>query len=92
MSQLVLSETVLAAPRARSIHTLLVPVACAVVSVVVLLLHVVLSLAPVKRFIAKLRGREPDEVNVDSVSQQPVIRQHTSFFPDLRSHIKAHGG
>ncbi|KAJ1309715.1 hypothetical protein OPQ81_006480 [Rhizoctonia solani] len=90
MSQLVLSETVLAAPKHKWAHTLLIPAACAVVSVILLLLHVLLTITPVKRYITKLRGRELDEE--DSPPQQPVVRQHTGFFPDLRSHIKAHGG
>ncbi|KAJ1309694.1 hypothetical protein OPQ81_006459 [Rhizoctonia solani] len=69
MGQLLLSETVLAAPKHKWALTLLIPAACALVSIVLLLLHVVLAAAP-----------------------QPTVRQHTGFFPDLRSHIKAHGG
>ncbi|KAH7340935.1 hypothetical protein B0J17DRAFT_612426 [Rhizoctonia solani] len=90
MSQLVLSETVLAAPKHKWAHTLLIPATCAVASIAIILLHVVLTATPVKRYIAKLRGREVDDD--DSPPQQPVVRQHTGFFPDLRSHIKGHGG
>ncbi|ELU44867.1 ATP-binding cassette transporter [Rhizoctonia solani AG-1 IA] len=92
MSQLVLSETALATPQPKWAHGLLIPIACALVSIVLLLLRVVLSTAVVKHFIAKLRGQEHHETDVDSAPQQPVVRQHTGFFPDLHSHIKVHGG
>ncbi|KAF8744087.1 P-loop containing nucleoside triphosphate hydrolase protein, partial [Rhizoctonia solani] len=92
MSQLVFSETTLAVSRPRWAHTLLIPAACAVVSIILLLLHVVLAATPAKRLIARFRSRNVDEDDVDSIPQQPIVRQHTGFFPDLRSHIKAHGG
>ncbi|KAF8682983.1 P-loop containing nucleoside triphosphate hydrolase protein [Rhizoctonia solani] len=92
MSQLVLSETALATPEPKWAHGLLIPIACGLVSIVLLLLRVVLSTAVVKHFIAKLRGHEHHETDVDSAPQQPVVRQHTGFFPDLHSHIKVHGG
>ncbi|EUC62288.1 ABC transporter, partial [Rhizoctonia solani AG-3 Rhs1AP] len=89
MSQLVLSETVLATPKHKWAHALLIPAACAGLSIVLLLLHVILTATPVKHYIARLRGRE---VVDDDLPQQPVLRQHTGFFPDLRTHIKGHGG
>jgi hypothetical protein len=92
MSQLVLSEVTVAAPRPKWAHSLLIPATCAGVSIVLLLLRVSLSTAVVKRLVAKLRGQQVDEDDADSVPQQPVLRQHTGFFPDLRSHINAHGG
>ncbi|CCO37550.1 ATP-binding cassette transporter abc4 Short=ABC transporter abc4 [Rhizoctonia solani AG-1 IB] len=92
MSQLVLSEVTVAAPRPKWAHSLLIPATCAGVSIVLLLLRVVLSTAFVKRLVTKLRGQQVDEDDADSVPQQPVLRQHTGFFPDLRSHINAHGG
>ncbi|CAE6488532.1 unnamed protein product, partial [Rhizoctonia solani] len=89
MSQLVLSETVLATPKHKWAHALLIPAACAGLSIVLLLLHVVVAATPVKHYIARLRSRE---VKDDDLPQQPVLRQHTGFFPDLRTHIKGHGG
>lgn len=88
MGQLMLLGTALATPKSK-LHTLLIPAAVAVVSIVALLIHVVLITGPVKRFIARLRGRAVDD---DDSPLQPIIRQHTGFFPDLRSHIKSHGG
>ncbi|CEL51761.1 ATP-binding cassette transporter abc4 OS=Schizosaccharomyces pombe (strain 972 / ATCC 24843) GN=abc4 PE=3 SV=1 [Rhizoctonia solani AG-1 IB] len=92
MSQLVLSEAALVGPHPKWAHSLLIPIACAVVSVVFLLLHVILTATPVKRIVAKLRGRDVDVDDSDSIPQQPVVRQHTGFFPDLHSHISALGG
>ncbi|KAG8697036.1 hypothetical protein FRC09_008111, partial [Ceratobasidium sp. 395] len=93
MSQLVLDTAVrlLAVPTKSKFgtHTLLIPAACAVVSAVAFLLHLVFTSGPVKRYIAKLRGREVDD-DVEVVV--PIIRQHAGFFPDLRSHIRGHGG
>ncbi|CAE6444373.1 unnamed protein product, partial [Rhizoctonia solani] len=89
MGQLVLSETVLAASKHKWAHTLLIPAACASVSVVLLLLYVGIAATPLKHYIARFRDRELDD---DDLPQQPAVRQHTGFFPDLRSHIKDHGG
>ncbi|KAH7340934.1 hypothetical protein B0J17DRAFT_716110 [Rhizoctonia solani] len=90
MGQLVLSETVLAIPKSQWSHTLLIPAACALVSIVLLLVHVALAATPTRRYIAKFRGREICES--DSSPQQPAVRQRAGFFPDLQSHIKGHGG
>ncbi|KAG8687950.1 hypothetical protein FRC08_011696, partial [Ceratobasidium sp. 394] len=92
MSQLVLDTAVriLAAPTKSKfgVHTLLIPAICAAVSAVVFLLYLVFTSGPVERYIAKLRGREVDE----DVEVAPIVRQHAGFFPDLRSHIRGHGG
>ncbi|KAG9126177.1 hypothetical protein FRC07_004584 [Ceratobasidium sp. 392] len=92
MSQLVLDTAVriLAAPTKSKFgtHTLLIPAICAVISAVIFLLHLVFTSGPVQRYIAKLRGQEVD----DDVEVVPIVRQHTGFFPDLRSHIRGHGG
>ena len=78
------------APKSKFAHTLLIPVGCALISVAAFLLHIVFTAVPVKRYIAKLRGRpESDE---EPQLAPPLVRQHTGFFPDLRSHIEGHGG
>lgn len=89
MGQLVLRETVLVAPSSNFARPLLIPAACALISIILLLLHVIFTAQPVKRYVAKLRGRTVTE---DDEPPQPIIRQHTGFFPDLRSHIEGHGG
>ncbi|KEP45171.1 ABC transporter, partial [Rhizoctonia solani 123E] len=89
MSQLVLLEATLTAAKPKWTHTLLIPAACAGLSIVLLLLHVIVTTTPVKHLIARLRSRE---VKDDDLPQQLVLRQHTGFFPDLRTHIKGHGG
>ncbi|KAG8764714.1 hypothetical protein FRC12_007931 [Ceratobasidium sp. 428] len=72
-------------------QTLLIPAACAALSVLALLIHVILTVPTVKRYIAKLRGR-PITLDEDETDDPPTVRQHTGFFPDLRSHIHGHGG
>jgi hypothetical protein len=95
MSQLVLDTAfkILAAPTKSKfgVQTLLIPAVCAVVSVVAFLLHVIFTSGPVKGYVAKLRGREAEE-DVDALPAQPIVRQHSGFFPDLRLHIHGHGG
>ncbi|KEP49369.1 ABC transporter [Rhizoctonia solani 123E] len=90
MSQLVLLEAALTAAKPKWTHTLLIPAACAGVSIALLLFNTILAIAPVRRYIAKLRGREVNDR--DSPPEHPIVRQHTGFFPDLRSHAKGHGG
>ncbi|CAE6498063.1 unnamed protein product, partial [Rhizoctonia solani] len=90
MGQLVLSETVFAITKSKWSHTLLIPAACALVSIALLLVHIISVAAPVRRYVAKLRGREVCEN--DSSPQQHAVRQRAGFLPDLQSHIKGHGG
>ncbi|QRW00073.1 ABC transporter transmembrane region [Ceratobasidium sp. AG-Ba] len=90
MSQLVLDTAIrlLAAPTKSEFgaHSLLLPPACAAVSALFILLHVVSG--PAKRYVAKLRGREIDEDSEDS----RVVRERPGFLSDLRSHIREHDG
>ncbi|KAF8758900.1 P-loop containing nucleoside triphosphate hydrolase protein [Rhizoctonia solani] len=96
MDQVLLWETVLMVSQPTPIwkHNLLIPIACAVLSIVLLLLHGFLSAISAKYLIAKLCGRETEgrTISVDSAPQQLVVQQHTGFFPDLYSRIRSHGG
>ncbi|CAE7193603.1 unnamed protein product, partial [Rhizoctonia solani] len=89
MSQLVLSEPALAAAKPKWAHTLFIPTACAAVSIILLLISTILAATPVRRYFAKLRGRNLDE---HSSTRQPILRQRAGFFPDLWAHVKEHGG
>ncbi|QRW14592.1 ABC transporter transmembrane region [Ceratobasidium sp. AG-Ba] len=88
MHQLVLDTAVrlLAAPTKSKYgtYTLLIPAICAALSAVIFLLHLVFTSGPVKRLLD--RQSEDDDVAA------PVVRQHSGFFPDLKSHIRGHGG
>ncbi|QRV86022.1 ABC transporter transmembrane region [Ceratobasidium sp. AG-Ba] len=88
MHQLVLDTAVrlLAAPTKSKYgtYTLLIPAICAALSAVIFLLHLVFTSGPVKR----LLGRQSEDDDVAA----PVVRQHSGFFPDLKSHIRGHGG
>ncbi|KAG8702087.1 hypothetical protein FRC09_004964 [Ceratobasidium sp. 395] len=93
MSQVILSGIEAFVPPRPKLYkqTLLIPAACAALSVLALLIHVILTVPTVKRYIAKLRGR-PITLDEDETDDPPTVRQHTGFFPDLRSHINGHGG
>ncbi|CAE7169341.1 unnamed protein product [Rhizoctonia solani] len=89
MGQLVLLEPALAAAKPKWAHTLFIPAACAAVSIIILLLSTILVAAPVRRYFDKLRGRN---LNEHSSTPQPIARQRAGFFPDLRAHVREHGG
>ncbi|KAG9104015.1 hypothetical protein FRC06_006095 [Ceratobasidium sp. 370] len=93
MSQLVLASVGALAPSSPKFYaqTLLIPAACATLSAVILVLHVIFTTASARRYIAKLRGR-PIALDEEDIEDVPTVRQHTGFFPDLRSHIQGHGG
>ncbi|QRW00058.1 ABC transporter transmembrane region [Ceratobasidium sp. AG-Ba] len=88
MHQLVLDTAVrlLAAPTKSKYgtYTLLIPAICAALSAVIFLLHLVFTSGPVRR----LLGRQSEDDDIAA----PVVRQHSGFFPDLKSHIRGHGG
>ncbi|KAF5375212.1 hypothetical protein D9758_000001 [Tetrapyrgos nigripes] len=64
-------------------NTILIPLYCAAISVVALLLHIVFVSKPVQRWFGK---------NSDESEPQAAIPLHASLVGEVREHIKEHGG